>query len=118
MTMYDLHHDVSLAAAESLAKFGAPAIRVLSDALRHPEAMVRQHAVIGLGQIRDARVAPLVIEMVHDPDRNVQRQAIHALGALRDSSADAALKAIATDRTDREFSMLAKRILESRPNSS
>jgi HEAT repeat protein len=113
MTLYDLHHDVSLAAAEALAKFGAPAVKVLGDAMRHPEPAVRLHAVMGLGRIRDARVAPILIETLHDPERTVQRAAIQALGQIHDETAESALKVIAMNRNDREFSMLAKQLLGS-----
>ncbi len=117
MTLYDLHHDVSLAAAEALAKFGAPAVKVLSDALRHPEAMVREHAVIALGEIKDPRIAPILIETLHDPERAVQKEAIVSLGQLHDAVADSALKVIAMDRNDREFATLARQILEKKPLS-
>ncbi|MEK6753552.1 MAG: HEAT repeat domain-containing protein [Chloroflexota bacterium] len=112
MTVYDLHHEVSQAAAEALAKFGAPAVGLLGEALRHPEAAVREHAVIGLGKIQDARVAPLLIEMLRDPDRSVQKQALQSLGELRDSSAVPVLQEIASSRMDREMSALAKQMLE------
>lgn len=111
MTLYDLHHEVSLAAAEALAQFGAPAVGVLSEALRHPEAGVREHAVIGLGKIQDVRVAPLLIEMLSDPDREVQRQALQALGSLQDERAKRALQEVAANRADRELSTLAKQLL-------
>lgn len=112
MTLYDLHHDVSLAAAEALAKFGAPAVKVMSNALLHPEATVRLHAAIGLGKIKDPRVAPFLIETLHDPERAVQKQAILSLGQLHDEMADSALKVVAMDRNDRELSMLARQVLE------
>lgn len=111
MAVYDLHHEVSQAAAEALAKFGAPAVGLLSEALRHPEAAVREHAVIGLGKIQDVRVAPLLIEMLRDPDRVVKKQAILSLVELKDPRADAPLKEIANDRTDRELSMLVKKLI-------
>lgn len=112
MTLYDLHHDVGFAAAESLARFGAPAIKVLSEALSHPEPSVREHAVIGLGEIQDVRVTPILIEMVKDPERRVQKQAVQSLSQLRDEHALSALRVIAADRSDRELSMLAKQYLE------
>ncbi|MEW6406619.1 MAG: HEAT repeat domain-containing protein [Chloroflexota bacterium] len=111
MTLYDLHHDVSLAAAEALSKFGAPAVKVLADALRHPEPAVRLHAVMGLGRIKDPRVAPILIETLHDPERLVQKEAVQALGQIRDEAALSALRVIAMNRNDREFSMLAKQLL-------
>jgi HEAT repeat protein len=112
MTLYDLHHDVRFAAAESLARFGPPAIRVLNEALSHPEPSIREYAVFGLGNIQDVRVAPILIEMVKDPERSVQKQAVHSLGQLRDEHAISALRIIAADRNDRELSMLAKQFLE------
>jgi len=111
MTLYDLHHEVSQTAAESLAKFGAPAIGVFSDALRHPEASVRECAVLGLGKIRDARVVPLLIDMLQDPVRTVQKQALLSLGQFRDARVVSTLQIIASDRNDREFSTLAKQLL-------
>jgi HEAT repeat protein len=111
MAVYDLHHEVSQAAAEALAKFGAPAIGLLSEALRHPEAAVREHAVIGLGRIQDVRIAPLLIEMLRDPDRVVKKQAILSLVELKDSRADLPLREIANDRADRELSMLVKQLI-------
>ena len=73
---------------------------------------MREHAVIGLGKIQDARVAPLLIEMLRDPDRSVQKQALQSLGELRDSSAVPVLQEIASSRMDREMSALAKQMLE------
>ena len=49
MALYDLHHEVGEAAAEALAKFGAPAVDILIKSLSHPEAAIREHAVIALG---------------------------------------------------------------------
>lgn len=114
MTVYDLHHEVSRTAAEALAKFGEPAVGALSEALTHPEAAVREHAVIGLGKIQNERIVPLLIEMLGDPERIVRKQAVHALGGLRDARAMSALKEIAADRSDREMSILAKGMLEQR----
>lgn len=112
MAVYDLHDEVSQTAAEALAKFGAPAVGVLREALRHPEATVREHAVFGLGRIQDARVAPLLIGMLNDPERIVRKQSMQSLGKLNDERAASALKEIASNRADREMSALAKQILE------
>ncbi|MHB8777847.1 MAG: HEAT repeat domain-containing protein [Anaerolineales bacterium] len=112
MAVYDLHDEVSQSAAEALAKFGAPAVGVLGEALRHPEATVREHAVIGLGRIQDARVAPLLIGMLNDPERTVRKQSMQSLGKLNDERAASALKEIASNRADRKMSALAKQILE------
>ena len=112
MALYDLHHEVGEMAAEALTKFGAKAVGVLIESLSHPEAGIREHAIIALGKIQDARVAPVLIEMLHDPERMNQKQSMLALGALRDQRALPALQEIASNRADRELSMLAKQILE------
>lgn len=111
MTLYDLHVEVGRVAAEALAKFGAPAVDILTEALSHPEAAVRENAVTALGMIQDARVAPVLIEMLRDPDREVVRQSILALGKLKDPRSVPALREIANSRADRELAMLAKQIL-------
>lgn len=111
MALYDLHHEVSQAAAEALAHFGAPAVDVLAEALVHPEAAVREHAIVGLGRIRDERVIPLLIEMLHDPDREVKRRAILSLGELRAVQAVPALQEIASNRSDRELAAFAKEVV-------
>lgn len=111
MTVYDLHVEVGKAAAEALAKFGAPAVDIFIEALSHPESAVRENAVTALGKIRDARVAPSLIGVLHDPDRMVRKQAILALGILKDANARPALQEIASSRSDRELAMLAKQAL-------
>jgi len=112
MAVYDLHHEVSQAAAEALAHFGAPAVDILAEALTHPEAAVREHAILGLGRIPDERVVPLLIEMLRDPDREVKRQTIQSLGNLRDARAIPALQEIAANRADREMAAFAKEVIE------
>ncbi len=111
MALYDLHHEVGEAAAEALTKFGTKAVDILIEALNHPEAAVRDHAVTALGKIQDVRVAPVLIEMLRDPDRTVQKNAMLSLANLRDERATAALREIAANRADREMSALAKQLL-------
>ena len=111
MAVYDLHHEVSQTAADALAKFGSSAVNILEIALSHPEAAVREHAIMGLGQINDIRVASLLIEMLNDPERDVRKQAIQSIGGLNDDRAVPALKQIASDRSDRELAALAKKFL-------
>ena len=112
MTLYDLHHEVSRAAAEALTKFGAKSVDILIEALNHPEAGIREYAVSALGKIQDVRVAPILIEMLSDPERIVQIQAIRSLGELRDQRALPILQEIASNRADREMAALAKQIIE------
>ena len=108
MTLYDMHHDVGRAAAESLAKFGAPAIDVLIEALSHPEMWIRIHSVNALSRVRDPRVASALLEMLNDPERDVQKQTILAFGELKDARTLPALQEIAARRADRELQILAK----------
>ena len=114
MTLYDLHDEVSNAAGEALAQFGESAISVLNEALRHPEVAVREHAVISLGKIQSPQVIPLLIEMLKDPERIVRKQVVLSLDGIKDERVTAALKEIASNRADRELSMLAKQVLESK----
>jgi len=112
MALYDTHFEVGAAAAESLAGFGPPGLKLLAEALHHPEAWLRQHAITGLTLSGDQRIVPAILEMLKDPEREVQKQAIQSLGKLKDPRALPALQAIAIDRRDREFSSLARGAIE------
>ena len=111
MALYDLHHDVGSAAAESLAGFGASAVDVLIEALGHPEMWIRIHSIRALGKIQDYRVTPVLLERLSDPEREVTKHVIKILGELKDTRALPALQEIASNRADRELSMLAKQSL-------
>lgn len=111
MALYDLHHEVGSASAESLAKFGAPAVDVLIGALSHPEMWIRIHSITALSKIKDSRVALVLLEMLKDPEREVKKHVITVLGELKDRRALPALQEIASNRADRELSMLAKQSL-------
>ena len=108
LALYDTHFEVGKVAAESLAGFGPPGLKVLAEALHHPEAWLRQHAIAGLTLSGDKRIIPVILDMLKDPDREVQKQAIQSLGILKDSRAVPTLQAIAIDRRDREMSALAR----------
>jgi HEAT repeat protein len=110
--LYDTHFEVGRAAAESLAGFGAPGLKVLAEALHHPEAGLRQHAIAGLTLSGDQRIVPVILEMLNDPEREVRMQAVQSLGALKDPRALAALQAIAIDRRDQELYKLARQAIE------
>ena len=112
MSLYDMHHEVGKASAESLSKFGAKSFEVLSEALSHPEMWIRIHAVIGLSRIHDSRVVPILIEMVNDPEREVKKQVIQALGEMKDPRSTNILQQIMANRSDRELQALAKEALE------
>ena len=112
MTLYDLHHEVSKAAADALTKFGARSVNILLEALKHPEAGIRECAISALAKIQDVRIAPVLIEMLRDPERIVQKQAIQSLGEIRDHRALPPLQEIVSNRADRELSALAKQMIE------
>jgi HEAT repeat protein len=112
LALYDLHHEVGKAAAEALAHFGAQAVEVLVAALSHPEPWIRLHAVQGLSGIQDGRVATALLPMLNDHERDVRKQVIQALGALKDPRALPALQQIAENRADRELQALARQALE------
>jgi len=118
MALYDLHHEVGKAAAESLAKFGSKGMDPLLEALHHPEAGIRGNVVQVLGKIQDSRVAPGLIDMLHDPERTIQKQALQSLGGLQDPRASEALQTIASNRADREMSALAKNIIANNQRQS
>lgn len=108
MALYDMHFEVGQAAAESLAGFGEAGLRVLGEALKHPEAWLRQHAVSGLTLSRDKRIVAVLLNMLADPEREVVKQVIQSLGKLQGRRAVPALQAIAIRRADRELSSLAR----------
>jgi len=112
MSLYDMHHEVGKASAESLAKFGVKSFNILTEALGHPEMWIRIHAVIGLSRIHDARVAPVLMQMLNDPEREVRKQVIRSLGDLQDPQTASVLQQIMANRSDREFHALAKEALD------
>jgi HEAT repeat protein len=111
MTLYDLHHEVGKASAESLARFGAPALEILVEALSHPEMWIRLHALEALSAINDPRVAPILLQMLNDPEREVKKHVIVSLGSSKDPRASTALQELVANRTDRELHTLAKQAL-------
>jgi len=112
MALYDMHSEVGRAAAESLAGFGEDGLEILVEALNHPEAWLRQHAVHGLALSGDKRVVPALLEMLDDPEREVIKLVIQSLGTLEDERAAPALTKIALHREDRELSSLAREALK------
>jgi HEAT repeat protein len=108
MALYDLHHEVGKAAADSLAAFGASSVDVLAEALSHPEMWIRIHSVLALSKIKGPHITPLLVQMLTDPEREVKKHVIRALGEFRDARAGAALQEIASNRADRELHTLAK----------
>ena len=108
MALYDVHNPVGEAAAEALARYGAPALEVLEEATRAVESPIRLHALSGLSRIKDTRVLPIIADLIHDADRTVMKQAIQSLADTRNPDALQLLEPYAADRSDRERSMLAR----------
>jgi HEAT repeat protein len=112
MALYDLHHEVGKASAESLARFGVPALEILIEALSHPEMWIRIHSIEALSKTKDLRVTPILLQMLDDPEREVKKEVIQSLGKLKDPRSFNALQEIASNRADRELHILAKQALE------
>ncbi len=112
LSLYDTHPDVCKASAEALASIGALALPVLLDALQHPEAWIRQQAIIGLTKSRDPRVVPALLNSLNDESRDVRKQIIQSLGELRDQRALPALQELADSRADREMAAIAKQVIQ------
>ncbi len=110
--LYDLHHDVGQVSAEALVKFGVRSFEILVEALDHPEMWIRIHSVDVLPKITEPRVALVLLEMLKDNEREVQRHVIVAMGELRDQRTLPALQAIMANRADRELHALAKDAVE------
>ena len=110
---YDLHHEVGKTAAEALAQFGAPAIPLLTEALRHPEMWIRIHAVRALGMMNDSQIIPILLEMLNDPEREVKKHTIKSLSGRKDAAVMSALEIIANNRADRELATLARQSINS-----
>jgi len=58
------------------------------------------------------RVAPILVQMLNDPEREVKKQVIQSLGELKDPRTLPALQEIASNRADRELHTLAKEVLD------
>jgi len=111
MALYDMHHEVGKASAEALARYGAPALDILIEALSHPEMWIRIHSIQALATVKDSRIAPVLLQMLNDPEREVKKQVIESMGELKDTGALPALQAIMANRADREFHTLAKKVI-------
>lgn len=61
----------------------ADAIPLIYQAARHPEGRFRNTCAWLIGRTADARFAPVVAELMQDPDRVVRAQGIRALGELK-----------------------------------
>ena len=72
----------------ALAEIGDAALPSLLEALKHPEWLVRLHAVEALAKSRSAdAVEPLLWVLFNDQDQAIREDVVRALGQLRDGRA-------------------------------
>lgn len=112
ISLYDTHFDVCQASANALATLGRPALPVFLDALHHPEAWIRQQAILGLTRLDEPEVVPALLGSMNDENAEVRKQVIQSLAKLHASSALPALEALASSRGNREFSRLARQAIQ------
>ena len=94
------------AAAEALARIGAPAVPELSRCLKDPDIDLRKFAADILGEIAaPSSVLPLV-DALTDPDPNVHAAAAEALGKIGGPRAEGALEG-ALESNDRQLQLAA-----------
>ncbi|MFZ4737933.1 MAG: HEAT repeat domain-containing protein [Bradymonadia bacterium] len=77
--------EVAVALVRALVEVAEPrAFRVLVDALKHPDARVRQLGAMGLGRLGDQSAVPRLIKALADAHVGVRRCVAAALGQLAD----------------------------------
>ena len=99
------------AAAEALARIGAPAVPVLVEQLASEDPDLRQAAAGVLGAIADGRGVPPLTARLADPDVNVRAAVADALGKIGSAEAVAALRA-AVDSDDATLRLSAVEALQ------
>lgn len=82
-------------ATDSLARIGMPALPALIEALKDPQASVRDRAAHALARMGPpaSQAVPALIDALEDPDWRVRRSAARALGQIG-PSAEAAVPAL------------------------
>lgn len=93
----DEHHDLGIlnSALQVLAMSGLDTFTPLVEFLRSDETALRIYAAQVLGEQRDARAIPHLLDALNDADANVRYHAIEALGKLRAAQAIEPLLALA-----------------------
>jgi HEAT repeat protein len=94
------HHNLSLlnSALQVLALSDVDTLSPLVEFLTGPDADLRMQAALALGEQRDPRATPALLDALEDADANVRYHVIEALGKLRAIEAADALAAIAETR--------------------
>ena len=94
------HHNLSLlnSALQVLALSDVDTLSPLVEFLNGPDTDLRMQAALALGEQRDPRAAPALMDALGDKDANVRYHAIEALGKMRAVEAADALAGIAEAR--------------------
>lgn len=81
----DTDFTVKTKAIEALTRSGNPgSIEDVMVALKDPAKEVRLAALLSLGEMGDARLAPVVVEMLRDYEPDVRMQALHTMGRFQE----------------------------------
>jgi len=85
------HQKVDTAIFKGLTKIGEPVIPYLVEALKDKRLLTRQRATGLLGRLaydghRKAQAVPVLVRMLKDPDAQLKRLVIMALGRYKDTS--------------------------------
>ena len=75
---------------------------LFQSASNHTDPVVRRHAALALGRIRDPAGVPILLELLTDPDSVVQQDAAFALGLIADPTALQHLQDVLLQSTDAE----------------
>ncbi len=82
--LMDADTNTRLNAIDALARIGVPAREPLIAALRHPDAPVRQHAALAIGNLGLHSALPLLLACLKDDQEPLVRSFVaHSLGRLR-----------------------------------
>jgi HEAT repeat protein len=97
-------------ATDALVELGQPAVEKLLVAMKDKDELVRNHAIIALGRIRDTSAVDALIEMLNDKDWFTRIQAAAALEQVHDDRCKEAIKPLLKD-PDEVVRMRAERII-------
>jgi cyclophilin family peptidyl-prolyl cis-trans isomerase/HEAT repeat protein len=75
---------------------------LFQSASNHADPVVRRHAALALGRIRNPAGVPILLELLTDPDSVVQQDAAFALGLIADPTALQHLQDVLLQSTDAE----------------
>ena len=82
---FDTH--VSTKASWALEQIGKPAVASLLALLSKEDGLLRQRAILALGEIRDGRAIDPLLRALDDDEDHVRESAVSALGHIQDPKA-------------------------------